>query len=715
MINRMSKIFNKQHSIISALIILIIIYAGLYVSSDYLKNKTDFANYYTASSMFVDGKNLSIIYDNRHFKRQSNAYGIDDTIVSYVPHTPPTLLLYTPLAFLNPDSAKFIWSILNLLFLAGSMYLLHRIYKIQLNLILLTGLSLVIPVFNNFLLGQAYLFILFMVSLGLFLWHNNKHLFAGIIIGLASSIKPFPMFFIIPAIINKRWNILYGIIIGFTIPHLIVYSISPEIYEPYIRFVLPATLSGHIQNPFHHGFRSYTVLLRNIFIYDPFRNPGPVFNSPCIFDFLRMFISLMIIGFFSLLTYSMKKSKQIRDIDCASLFLIASLLIAPVTSSYQYVLLIPPVLVVSKLFNSHWNSIITCFITFFICGYFYQIPYIELIFMICMFIFILLFLKNSISRKYTGFAIISILLFSLIIPYSLSCGYQVNEIVEPDTKIKTTGFPDELRVSKDIIYFSQIANGIYDINYYKYSRQFQNDKFMPCYLHHEWDTRFLSLHSNKYSESINMMHSTHIVMDNEFDLEYFQNIGYIVNLDYLHQDTFSIIAVSALSDNEYKTHIQIISSGILDKKVLNGAYATRLKDSGNTYFLEKGLEYFCIKRFNISNCDASVETLYQNKNHIRDFDVSIDEKLISFAVEKDSGNMDMFVLNIDTKALSRIIYHSARDYSPAFFKKFYFISSAPEYLYFISERGGGLNDGRFYRVNLSDLDEGVRFYSYCEQ
>lgn len=698
MIHKIDKIINHKDFILIALIVLFIIYVALFLVSDISKNKSDFANYYTASSMFVDGKDLSNIYDNRHLKRQANRYGIENTIVSYVPHTPPTLILYAPVTLLKPDAAKSLWSVLNLLFLFCAIYLFHRTYNIRFHIVLILGLSFVTPVFNNFLLGQAYLFILFMVSLGLYLWHKNRHLAAGIIIGLASSVKPFPLFMIIPAIMSRRWNVVFGMFLGFVIPHLVIYSISPEIYEPYFNLILPATLSGEIQNPFHHGFRSYTVLLRNLFIHDPFRNPEPAFNSPFLFNFLRLFISLMFVALFSFLSSAMRNDKRVSDVDCASLFLMLSLLIAPVTSSYQYVLLIPPILVIARLMNIYGVFIILSISTFLIFGYVHHIAYIELICIICVFIVFLHYLRHSISRRYACFAVIAILCISLLIPYSLSSDYQVNDKIEPDTEIATTGFPGELRISKGIIYFTQIDDGHYDLNLWMYDRQFLNDKFMPCYRYKEWDNRLVCLSSNSKSEFISMMDDHQMVMDSEFDLEYFQNTGYIVNLDYLHKGTTSILAVSALSDGEYITHIQISKNGTLDEIVLNGVYAARLKGSGSLYFLEKGVEHCSIKRIDITDDDAHFETLYQSTNHIRDFDVSTREKLIAFTVEKDSGNTDIFVLNIDTEALSIITYHPARDYSPAFYKKY-----ASEYLYFISERNCGLNDGRFYRIDVTDF------------
>lgn len=706
MIQNIEKLVNHRDFILAAIIVLFIIYLALFLLSDISKDKSDFANYYTASSMFSDGKDLSNIYDNRHLKRQANEYGIENTIVSYVPHTPPTLILYAPVTLLKPDAAKSLWSVLNLLFLIGSIYLFHRTYNIRFHIVLILGLSFVTPVFNNFLLGQAYLFILFMVSLGLYLWHKNRHLAAGILIGLASSVKPFPLFMIIPAIISRRWKIVYGIIIGLIIPHLYIYSISPEIYEPYLNLVLPATLSGEIQNPFHHGFRSYTVLLRNLFIHDPFRNPEPFFNSPFLFGFLRMFISFMLIALFSFTSSAMKNDKRVNDVDCASLFLMASLLVAPVTSSYQYVLLIPSFLVISRLLNLY-----VLFMCFNFCIFFKQIfmfrrLYVELIYMIFAFtVFLCLFkgFRHSINRKYSGFTVIAILFISLIIPYSLSRDYQVNDKIEPATEITTKGFPDELRTSKGIIYFTQIVNGHYDLNLWIYGRQFLNDKFMPCLRYKEWDNKLVYFSSDIKSQSIKIMRGNQMIMDNEFDLEKFQDIGYIVNLDYFYQETSSVLAVSALTDDEYKTHIQISSNGTLDERILNDVYATRIKSSGNIYCLEKGDEHCSIKRFDITDDDAHFETLYRSANHIRDFDVSTREELISFTVVADHGNTDIFLLTLNTEKLDRITYHPSRDYSPAFYVKYPGNPYFHEFLYFISERGGGLNDGRFYRIYVTDL------------
>jgi hypothetical protein len=62
---------------------------------------SDFPNYYTASRLLIEGKDLSKIYDDEWFNQQIKNYGINER-GKFSPFPPPTIFVMVPFAVFDP-------------------------------------------------------------------------------------------------------------------------------------------------------------------------------------------------------------------------------------------------------------------------------------------------------------------------------------------------------------------------------------------------------------------------------------------------------------------------------------------------------------------------------------------------------------------------------------------------------------------------------------
>src|SRR5215471_9801510 len=93
---------------------------------------TDFPNYYTAAVLARTNQPLRQYYDWPWFQRQMHRAGIENQLGGYIPQTPLTMAPFVPLSYFPAATARKIWLVLNLLFLAVSLILISRMTRFSL-------------------------------------------------------------------------------------------------------------------------------------------------------------------------------------------------------------------------------------------------------------------------------------------------------------------------------------------------------------------------------------------------------------------------------------------------------------------------------------------------------------------------------------------------------------------------------------------------------
>jgi hypothetical protein len=319
---------------------------------------TDFPSYLTAAEIVVDRGPAERLYDDPWFQEQMRRYGIGEPSQGkFTPFPPPTALLLTPLAPLSPLTALRVLTLVSVLALGISIALLARTLGWRMIesavWVLLSGSA----VLNALKLGQPYILIAALCIAGYYAYLVHRPLWAGICFGLFAPLKYFPAVFLLYFAFRKEWRIVLGgalAMIG--VAALSVGVLGWKVHEIFLSSVLGHHLVAEIslQDPFSAGFQSFDTLLRRLFVYDPSLNPHPWTPAPLI-DFIGIpLIKLALVGAAVATLTKLSRNDPDRTVaPSLGILGLLTLLIAPATATYHFVLLWLPVGLLVEYFLAH--------------------------------------------------------------------------------------------------------------------------------------------------------------------------------------------------------------------------------------------------------------------------------------------------------------------------------------------------------------------------
>jgi hypothetical protein len=300
---------------------------------------TDFANYYTAASLVRQSQSLHDYYDWTWFARQMSYAGFERQIGAYTPQTPLTMLPMVWLTKFPPQKAKQIWLACNLVFLGMTIWLLSRITRFGVAEIWLLAFCGYFSLSRNFLFGQYYVFLLFLLSLAFYFLHRKAYLLGGVTTALTFGLKLYGGPFLLYFAARREWKALISMMVAVVLLAGAAVALFglPDIHY-YATQILPRTLEGGSIDPYAPGVPTFSTLLRRLFVREPQLNPSPLWEAPWLFFFLRTFVSLAIVALLFLQT-SMRRTTARHDF---AWFMIAAVLLSTSTASYTYILLLLP-------------------------------------------------------------------------------------------------------------------------------------------------------------------------------------------------------------------------------------------------------------------------------------------------------------------------------------------------------------------------------------
>jgi hypothetical protein len=309
--------------------------------SGWRRVETDFPNYYTAAVCVRKGLPLRDYYDWTWFQRQINFAGVEQQLGGYPPHTPLTPLPIVPIAGFPFQIAKRIWLVCNLGFLAATIWLLARVTGFRAeHLVLLTFLGLG-ALYSNFLYGQYYVFLLFLMTLAFYCLERGRSAASGTLCGLAFGLKLYGGPFLLYFLARRRWRAAFafaGSAFCLCVVAIALFGWTDVRY--YASRILPRALNGEIIDPYNPVNQTFSTLLRHLFFPEPQLNPRPAWNAPAAVFFLQPLLTLLIAAA-TLLGLIRKAPGNTRQ-DFAW-FMIATLLVSVSTSSYTFILVLLPV------------------------------------------------------------------------------------------------------------------------------------------------------------------------------------------------------------------------------------------------------------------------------------------------------------------------------------------------------------------------------------
>lgn len=225
-----NRIFKK---IIHVIIILLFSYVSyVFISQIIYSFKHpmvwDFTAFYLYGKVAASGHNFYLpenfhnVFYSLHLPLLDYTEFIRESVNVGFFYPPPTIFLFLPLGYFSYFTSLLCWTIFNILFLIGSIYLVYDLffksYKIYGLLLVATLFFLFPPVIATIQFAQTNFILLFLLLL------MNKYSdkkFAGIFLALAFFVKPYMIIFGLIFLIKKQWKTIYYSIISSVILCLI--------------------------------------------------------------------------------------------------------------------------------------------------------------------------------------------------------------------------------------------------------------------------------------------------------------------------------------------------------------------------------------------------------------------------------------------------------------------------------------------------------------
>lgn len=307
---------------------------------------TDFPNYYTAAVLVRRRMPLRPFYDWTWFARQMNYNGIEKQLGAWTPQTPLTMVPMVGFAGLPPLDAKRVWLVLNLAFLAAVVYMLAQLTAISFSQVALLAFCGFNSLATNFLYGQYYIFLLFLITLTLYLVNADYSAASGFLAGVTFGLKLYTGPLLLYFAARRKWRAVAGMLTAMVcVSALAVALFGWGDIRYYVGHILPRTLEGGSIDPYNPGVPAISTLLRRLFVPEPQLNPNPVFHSPWLFFFTRTAVQLSLITFATWGVWSARETPRHRDF---AWFVILLVLLSTSTASYTFVLLLAPVVLLLK-------------------------------------------------------------------------------------------------------------------------------------------------------------------------------------------------------------------------------------------------------------------------------------------------------------------------------------------------------------------------------
>ncbi len=345
----------KQKLLIILPVISIIIFFG-YSAVNGPKMTHGFASYYTFSRILLEEKDIAKAYDTAYFNNKIKEYGIEN--IHDIVNIPTSAFLFVPVAWMEPPTAKITWTVLSVLFLFISVILLLKTFSLRYDTIpevlIISIPFLFYPVYYNIALGQVYILILFLFTLSIYGLKRNNAWLVSIPLAVIILIKGYGIIPLIFLLFYKKWKeFIITVCIIIAVMLITLPLISFDTWNGYIYNVVGGI--GFANTASFVSYQTINSLLRHLFIYDAIHNPYSVLNlNPGLINALLLSMAILFISFF----ISKKKIEIQSYIFLYVISISLNVIFAPLAEEYHYILFLPLIFMLSKLFYENYKSAI---------------------------------------------------------------------------------------------------------------------------------------------------------------------------------------------------------------------------------------------------------------------------------------------------------------------------------------------------------------------
>jgi hypothetical protein len=118
---------------------LLVLFVVLALVPGWRTLNTDFPNYYLTAALRLQGTPVDRAYEWIWFQRHKDHRDISQPLVGFVPNPPLCAPPLLPIASLPALCAKRVWILLNLVFLAAALGIMHRVTQLPWQRVLLSS------------------------------------------------------------------------------------------------------------------------------------------------------------------------------------------------------------------------------------------------------------------------------------------------------------------------------------------------------------------------------------------------------------------------------------------------------------------------------------------------------------------------------------------------------------------------------------------------
>lgn len=296
----------------------------------------DFANYYFGAELLMTKSLGADIYFPHIFNLEIAALGYQNIFVSYAPNTPFLATLFYPLTFFSVAMAKIIFNSISLVLFLFSLRRLVKAYPVNPLYLLVLPLVFFIPLRNNFMFGQVYLLLFFLLSEGFLAYKKEAYLKMSLFWSVAILFKVFPILLFGMLLFRKKYKAFTYL----SLACLVLFGCSllisgHEVWEFYFTSVLPKSGKGEIASEFVQNYQSMFMFLKYSF-------PSNIV----------VFSMLLFVFKISLIALSFIWTKQLKsNLKIFSFWMLFIILWSPYGSTYSLLLLLFPFIFYSKKVN----------------------------------------------------------------------------------------------------------------------------------------------------------------------------------------------------------------------------------------------------------------------------------------------------------------------------------------------------------------------------
>jgi hypothetical protein len=330
-------------------LLILLLYLGAHtMPRAWGKLNTDFPNYYMSARLAHEGSDNSRMYEWVWLQREKDHRALDVRVIGMLPITPISTLPMWPLTRFSPLTAKRLWLLLNLGLLVPLCWLLRSLTGLSYQRISLV-FALSFPLHRNLLYGQFYLVLLLLILAACWAYLHEKDSLAGALIAVAAACKVFPVFFFVFFLQRKTWRALIaGALAGVATIAASVSIFGWNVHRTYLQEILPWTLRGEGLPPYATASGSISSVLHYLFLDEPQWNPHPWHNSPFWYALLQPTLQIILLAPAILFIRGKDRSSHRTLLEWSAL-LMAPLAISTIPASYNFVLLVFPVCVLTAI------------------------------------------------------------------------------------------------------------------------------------------------------------------------------------------------------------------------------------------------------------------------------------------------------------------------------------------------------------------------------